>query len=127
MKYTISQLAKLAGIPTTTVRYYERIGLVEPEDRSQGNYRLYGDSSLDKIRFIRAAQGIGFTLDDTKALLADSQKCGDVQVLIVDRLAEIESSLKDLRQVRRVLKSALDKCHHQKESECCHVVESLRR
>ena len=62
--YTISQLARAAETPTTTVRYYERIGLFEPADRSQNNYRLYSDESLRKLRFIRAAQAIGFTLDD---------------------------------------------------------------
>lgn len=61
-RLTISELAKAAGIPTTTLRYYERIRLVEPEDRSCGNYRLYGDQSLKKLKFIRAAQAIGFTL-----------------------------------------------------------------
>lgn len=130
-QYTISQLAKSAGIPTTTMRYYERIGLVEPEDRSQGNYRLYSDESLNKVRFIRAAQATGFTLDDVKALLLDdagaTPKCGSVQGLIEDRLADIQERLKDLHHVRRVLKSALEKCQKQKKSDCCQVVEGLRR
>lgn len=130
-QYTISQLAKSAGVPTTTMRYYERIGLVEPEDRSDGNYRLYGEESLRKVKFIRAAQATGFTLDDVKALLSDdaggAPKCGSVQGLIEDRLTDIEVRLKNLRHVRRVLKSALEKCRKQKKADCCHVVEGLRR
>lgn len=129
-EYTISQLAKAAEIPTTTVRYYERIGLVEPEDRSQGNYRLYTDESLEKLQFIRAAQAIGFTLDDVKALLTDeaggTPRCGNVQVLIEDRLADIEQRLKDLRHVRKVLRGALEQCRTQKKTECCQVVAGLR-
>ncbi len=129
-QFTISQLAEKAGIPTTTVRYYERIGLVEPEDRSAGNYRLYSRASLNKLKFIKAAQTIGFTLEDTRALLADESgsppKCGAVQGLIEDRLADIEQRLKDLRHVRSVLKSALEQCRQQKKSDCCHVVEGLR-
>ena len=129
-RLTISQLAERAGIPTTTIRYYERIGLVEPEDRSAGNYRLYSRASLDKLKFIKAAQAIGFTLDDTRALLADESgsppKCGDVQGLIEDRLADVEERLKDLRHVRKVLKSALEQCQQQRKSDCCHVVEGLR-
>jgi len=129
-QYTISQLAKAAGIPTTTVRYYERIGLVEPEDRSHGNYRLYGDESLDKLKFIRAAQATGFTLDDVKALLSDEAggipTCGNVQGLIEDRLGDIEQRLKDLRQVRKVLKKALERCQKQKKSDCCQVVSRLK-
>lgn len=129
-RFTISQLAEKAGIPTTTIRYYERIGLVEPEDRSAGNYRLYSRASLDKLRFIRAAQAIGFTLEDTRALLADESgsapKCGAVQGLIEDRLADVENRLKDLRHVRKVLKSALEQCQQQKTTDCCVVVEGLR-
>ena len=129
-QFTISQLAKQADIPTTTVRYYERIGLVEPEDRSQGNYRLYGNESLSKLKFIRAAQAVGFTLEDVKALLADEDgdtpTCGSVQGLIEARMADVEERLKDLRHVRRVLKSALEQCHQQKKSDCCQVVAGLR-
>ena len=129
-RYTISQLAKAAATPTTTVRYYERVGLVQPEDRSGGNYRLYSDESVRRLKFIRAAQTIGFTLQDVKALLADDEgntpACGSVQTLIEDRLADIDQRLKDLRHVRRVLKSALTKCHSQTPTDCCHVIESLR-
>jgi DNA-binding transcriptional MerR regulator len=129
-QYTISQLAKSAGIPTTTMRYYERIGLVEPEDRSHGNYRLYGEESLRKVSFIRSAQAIGFTLDDVKALLAahdsTAASCREVQTLIEERLAEVGRRLKDLRHVQRVLKSSLEKCKETERVDCCHVIETLR-
>jgi len=128
-RYTISQLARVADVPTTTVRYYERIGLVEPEDRSTGNYRLYSDESLGKLKFIRAAQAIGFTLEDVKSLLGSddnrSPACGDVQTLIEDRLADIEDRLKDLRQVKRVLKSALEHCRQSEKRGECHVLQTL--
>jgi len=129
-EFTISQLAKAAEIPTTTVRYYERIGLVEPEDRSHGNYRLYSDESLRKVKFIRAAQATGFTLDDVKALLSTpdstADSCREVQSLIEERLAEVDQRLKDLRHVQRVLKSSLEKCKETERADCCHVIETLR-
>lgn len=129
-QFTISQLAKLADIPTTTLRYYERIGLVESEERSHGNYRLYGDQSLKKVKFIRAAQAIGFTLDDVKSLLAEGDgnvpTCGSVQGLIEARLADVDDRLKDLRHVRKVLKSALDQCQQQKQTSRCQVVKELQ-
>lgn len=128
--YTISQLAKAAGIPVTTVRYYERIKLVVPEKRSTGNYRLYSDESLKKLMFIRAAQAIGFTLEDIKSLLATESgrtpSCGSVQDLIETRLTDIEDKLKDLRHVRKVLKSALEKCQQQKKPDLCQVVAELK-
>ncbi len=126
---TISQLARAAAVPTTTVRYYERIGLVEPEGRSQGNYRLYGEESLNKLKFIRAAQATGLTLDDVKVLLSDGAggfpDCGTARGLIEARLADIENRLKDLRHVRRVLTAALEECRQQEKTDCCHVVEKL--
>ena len=57
--YTIGQLARAAGLPTSTLRYYERAGLLEPTGRSEGNYRLYGEEALERLRFIRAAQATG--------------------------------------------------------------------
>lgn len=129
-QFTISQLASAAKVPATTVRYYERIGLVEPEGRSQGNYRLYGDGSLEKLRFIRAAKAVGFTLDDVKSLLAGEDgspaACESVQGLIEARLADTEERLRDLRHVRTVLRSALEQCHGQKDSDVCRVIAGLR-
>ncbi|MAT51219.1 MAG: heavy metal-responsive transcriptional regulator [Porticoccaceae bacterium] len=129
-RYTISQLAHAADIPTTTVRYYERVGLVEPEDRSAGNYRLYSEESLRKLKFIRSAQAIGFTLDDVKALLSTpsntAASCREVQSLIENRLVEVDQRLKDLRHVQRVLKASLEKCKDTELTDCCHVIETLR-
>lgn len=129
-RYTISQLAHAADVPTTTLRYYERVGLIEPEDRSAGNYRLYTDESLRKLKFIRAAQAIGFTLDDVKSLLSAQEgevpSCRDVQELIEERLADIEAKLKDLRHVRKVLKASLEKCRTTVQTGCCHVIETLQ-
>lgn len=128
--YTISQLAKAAKAPTSTLRYYERIGLLEPDDRSQANYRLYGDESLRRLRFIRAAQGIGFTLDHVSTLLGNrdgkAPTCHEVQTLIEERLADIETRLKDLRHVKRVLNSSLKKCLESEPNENCQVIETLR-
>ncbi|MCC7338403.1 MAG: heavy metal-responsive transcriptional regulator [Pirellulaceae bacterium] len=129
-QYTISQLAHAADIPATTVRYYERVGLVEPEDRSAGNYRLYSEQSLRKLKFIRAAQAIGFTLDDVKALIStpsnSAASCREVQSLMEKRLAEVDQRLKDLRHVQRVLKTSLEKCRETEQVDCCHVMETLR-
>lgn len=130
-QYTISQLANAADVPTTTVRYYERVGLLAPDDRSQGNYRLYSDDSLSCLRFIRAAQTIGFTLDDIKTLVrvrsGGAVSCGDVQTLLDARLTGVEQQLKSLQRVKRVLKSAIEKCHHADPTGSCHVIERLEQ
>jgi len=129
-QYTISELAKAVSVPTTTLRYYERAGLLAPEGRSEGNYRLYSDTSLHRLRFIRAAQAIGFSLEDVKTLLGSHEgrmaPCREVQALIQERLLDIDQQLKDLRSVQRVLKASLEKCRASERQGCCHVVESLK-
>ena len=127
--YTIGQLAHAARVPTSTVRYYERIGLLSPEGRTAGNYRLYGAEALARLRFIRAAQGTGFTLDDITALLrlqdATPDACQDVQTLIETRLDDLEQRLADLRQVQRVLKATLTRCQETAWQGRCHILETL--
>jgi DNA-binding transcriptional MerR regulator len=127
---TIGQLARTMQIAASTIRYYERIGLLLPEDRSHGNYRLYTDASRRRLRFIRAAQSIGFTLDDIRTLVSAQNgtgpSCRDVQTLIEHRLADIETQLNNLQQVRRLLKSSLRKCRTTKQPQRCHAIESLK-
>lgn len=116
-------------MPTTTLRYYERAGLLAPEGRTHGNYRLYSGASLQRLRFIRAAQATGFTLNDVRILLGSQEgsaaSCDEVQKLIEERLSGIEQQLKDLRAVQRVLRAARQKCRDGEQDGCCHVVESL--
>lgn len=129
MQYTIGALARAAEVPTTTVRYYERAGLLPPEGRSGGNYRSYSDRSLERLRFIRAAQANGFTLDDVKRLLqfqdGELDPCGEVQSLIEARLRDLEQRLEQLRTVRTVLRASLDACHRGEASGRCEVLKGL--
>ena len=127
--FTIGQLANAAGVPTSTVRYYERVGLVKPAARSEGNYRLYGEEALERLRFIRAAQTTGFALDDVPVMLghrhASAASCREVQGLIEDRLLEIKLRMEDLRHVERVLRSALDACRKTEAPEHCELIDRL--
>lgn len=127
--YTIGQLARVTGIPSSTVRYYERIRLLRPEGRTAGNYRLYGEEALERLRFIRASQATGFTLEDITVLLqlrdGTSGICEDVQVLIEERLSDIERRMADLWHVRRVLKATLEKCREVQWSGRCQIIDTL--
>src|SRR5229473_674320 len=114
-QYTIGQLAHAAGVPTTTLRYYERTGLVRPTTRAENQYRLYAGQTLQVLRFIRAAQAAGFTLEDVRTLLTlwngHTALCKDVQPLVAKRLEEVTQRLKDMRHVQRILTSMLAMCH----------------
>jgi MerR family mercuric resistance operon transcriptional regulator len=127
--YTIGALARAAAVPTSTVRYYERAGLLSPEGRSMGNYRSYTTRSLKRLRFIRAAQANGFTLGDIAGLQrfrdGKTTPCKAVQQLIEERLVDIKRRAEELRQVRTVLESSLKVCLDGESAGKCRVMEDL--
>lgn len=123
-RFTIGALARAAEVPTSTVRYYERTGLLRPSARSAGNYRLYSQEDLHRLRFIRAAQATGFTLEDVTELLQPAP-CGKVQELIEDRLERVSARMKELRHVQKVLHASLQACREHQASGRCEVIETL--
>lgn len=128
-RYTISQLARAGGVPPSTVRYYERIGLLYPEERTAGNYRVYDEESLARLRFIRAAQATGFALEHITTLLhlrdGTAGLCQDVQSLIEERLSDLEQRMADLRHLQRVLKASLKTCRETQWNGRCHIIDTL--
>ena len=127
--YTIGQLAQATEVPTSTVRYYERIGLLQPEGRSSGNYRMYSAAALKRLRFIRLAHATGFTLEDVTMLLnlrdGSTVPCLKVQALLKERLADTERRLTALHQVQHVLKSSLKLCRRSERSGRCQVIDDI--
>ncbi len=128
-RYTIGELAKRVGIPTSTVRYYERRGLLMPGDRSGSNYRLYGQDALDRLQFMRAAQAAGFTLSDISVLLEFKEgitpPCNEIQDLISERLSYVAEQLTHLEHVQTVLESWLKVCREAERTGRCGVIEGL--
>ena len=122
--YTIGELAKAANVPTSTLRYYERTGLLKPSARTPSNYRLYRDEDLKRLQFIRAAQATGFTLADVTKLLRPAP-CEKVQGLIGARLVQVGQRMKELRHLQRVLRDSLRTCHEHEESGRCRVMDEL--
>lgn len=128
-RYTIGQLAKTAGVPTSTVRYYERRGLLRSEGRSRGNYRLYGPSALERLRFVRSAQTAGFTLSDITLLLrfrdGEAAPCREVQKLISGRLARVAEQIEHFQGVEVMLRQWLAVCRRSERTGKCGVLEGL--
>lgn len=120
----IGELARVAGVPTSTVRYYERKGILKPRGRSRSNYRLYAAADVQRLRFIRAAQATGFTLQNVTQLLRPAH-CHRVQDLIEERLQTVSARLKELRHVQRVLQAALGECREHEQTGRCRVIDSL--
>ena len=126
---TIGDLAREAGVPISTVRYYERTGLLEADSRSDANYRLYGNEAVERLRFIRSAQSAGFTLADIKALLqirsGNTTRCAEVRVLVEQRLANVKERIEEFKSVEKVLKSFLKICRQAQDDDPCDVIDRL--
>ncbi|MDT7785676.1 MAG: MerR family transcriptional regulator, copper efflux regulator [Pseudonocardiales bacterium] len=100
----ISELARAAEVGISTVRFYERRGLVTPTARTHGGYRHYDREALRRLKFIRRAQRLGFTLAEVEQILAVSGAAGDdFGDVITEKVAEIEQRLRDLDRVRLAL------------------------
>ncbi len=128
-RYTIGRLARAAGVRASTVRFYERRRLLSPDARTEGNYRVYGPTALERLRFIRAAQANGFSLEDIAALLkfrdGTTAPCPEVQTLIEERLSDLDRRVEELRQVQEILRASLTACRRAERSNRCRVIEGL--
>ena len=103
--FSIGQLAKRAGVAIDTVRYYERNQLLAPAGRLESGYRRYGDTELKRLRFIRRAKALGFTLADIRELLSlsDERSVAKVKRAAEAKLADVEQRLAELERIRNGL------------------------
>ncbi len=126
--WTIGQAARAAGVPASTLRFWESQGLLRPAERTASGYRLYGPAELERLRFIRAAQQVGFRLEDIRSLLELDERCPEcraqVRRILEARLEAIEQRLSELKRVRAMLGRALARCR--RSAGPCAVLEMLR-
>ncbi|GLS05897.1 MerR family transcriptional regulator [Chitiniphilus shinanonensis] len=127
--FTIGALGKAAGVNLETVRYYERIGLLPAPPRSDGGYRRYDGTAVQRLRFIRRGRELGFGIDEIRTLLqlADhpQQPCDAADRLAQRHLAEVEAKIADLQAMRDVLARLAD-CHS-RSAEHCRLLETLEQ
>ena len=126
---TIGWVAKEAGVNPQTVLYYERRGLLPAPPRSMHGYRLFNDASVRRIRFIRRAQELGFTLKQVLALLAlqgeQNASCAEVSSMAASHLEEIETKIHDLERMRDALIPLIEACPKKGALNACPIMESL--
>jgi len=111
----IGTLAKQAGVPIKTIRYYEDVGLLPKSTRTAAGYRLYSPDAVDRLQFIKKAQSLGLRLEDIKEILelADRGRCpcGHVQHLLKLRLQELNRKIADLHLIqRRIIQAVRGGC-----------------
>lgn len=125
----IGEVAEAAGLGVETLRFYERRGLLGRPGRTESNYRVYDESVLERLAFIRRAQSIGFSLDEIQTIIAESEggqlPCRHVREMARAKLSELDARLEELRRHRRELSRVLAEWDErgEREGHFCGLIE----
>jgi len=124
---TVGQLARAAAVNVETVRYYQRIGLLTMPRRDYGSIRRYLADDLKRIRFIKRAQKLGFSLDEVALLLglSDGRHCAQTRVLAEKKLTVVEEKIADLEAIQKALKGLVAKCSKGSRGCGCPIIDVL--
>lgn len=124
---TIGRVAKAAGVNVETIRYYQRRGLMDEPSKPLGGHRRYAPLAVSRVRFIKRAQQLGFTLGEVMGLLRleDGQSCRETRVLAEQKLDLIEERIADLTRMRRMLKGLIAKCASGQRPRSCPIIATL--
>ena len=127
--WTIGALARNAGVNIETVRYYERRGLLLKPPRTPSGYRVFSEEAVRRLRFIRRAQQLGFSLKEVKELLGlqinPRTTCADVKRRSEAKIADIEAKARDLEAMRKALVKLVATCSGHGPATQCPILESL--
>lgn len=126
---TIGKLAAAAGVGRETIRYYERQGLLDEPPRSQAGYRHYPPDAVGRLRFIRRAQELGFSLAEITELLDlridEVSACSAVEARARAKLVTVEEKIDDLRRIGDALGRLVEKCEARQPTSDCPILEEL--
>lgn len=128
MEFPIGELSRQTAVKVPTIRYYEQIGLLPEAPRTQGNRRLYGQSEVDRLNFIRHSRELGFEIDDIRELLAmaaqPQSSCHQVDSIANNHLIEIDRRIASLTALKAELSRMVDECGHGRVCDC-RIIEAL--
>jgi MerR family mercuric resistance operon transcriptional regulator len=125
---TIGVLAYAAGVNVETIRFYQRKGLMQEPDRPLGGIRRYGKADLARVRFIKSAQRLGFSLDEVGELLKleDGSHCTEARAQAERKLADVRERLADLRRIEVVLQDLVQRCCAAQGEVRCPLIQALQ-
>jgi DNA-binding transcriptional MerR regulator len=130
----IGKVAQAGGLSVQAVRYYERLGLLPPAERTAGGYRAYRPEAVERLRFIRQAQAAGFRLEEIREILrmkfAGQSPCECVRTMLQRKLEEVEEQMAALRRFRKQLRRTLQRARSlprlpHRASAICPMIESM--
>jgi MerR family mercuric resistance operon transcriptional regulator len=126
--FTISKLAQAAGVNVETIRFYQRRGLLTEPAKPLGGIRRYGEAEVARVLFVKAAQRIGFTLDEIAQLLQldDGTRCLEARAIAERKLADVRKRLQDLQRIEAALALLVDRCASRRGQVSCPLIEALQ-
>ncbi|MDH1765584.1 Hg(II)-responsive transcriptional regulator [Comamonas aquatica] len=126
---TIGALARAAGVNVETIRFYQRKGLLPEPDKPYGSIRRYGASDVTRVRFVKSAQRLGFSLDEVAELLKleDGTHCDEAREQAERKLADVRIKLADLRRIERALAELVERCCAATGQGRCPLIEALQQ
>jgi MerR family mercuric resistance operon transcriptional regulator len=124
---SIGSLAKAADVNVETIRYYQRRGLLDEPSKPLGGHRRYPPAAASRVRFIKRAQQLGFTLEEIRELLLleDGQNCREARLLAERKLELIETRVADLNRMRRTLRGLIAQCAGGRRPRSCPIIATL--
>lgn len=125
--FTIGRLATAAGVNVETVRYYQRIKLMPVPKKTSGGIRRYAGAELSRLRFIKTAQALGFTLEEIADLvkLDDGTHCAEAHDIAAHKLAVVRARLRDLQRIEKALARLVRQCETRRGAIRCPLIDSL--
>ena len=129
--FTIGKVARLTAVGIETIRFYEREGLIPEPPRRESAYRQYPPATIDRVRFIKRAKDLGFTLAEIKELLdlsvGPKTTCADVKRKADEKIKEVDVKISDLKRIRKALNRLTDQCRGKGPVSECPILENLNR
>lgn len=127
--FRIGEVAKHAGVTVETIRFYENQALIPAPPRTRSGYRLYGEETIRRVKFIQRAKDLGFTLKDIGSLLTlrndPCTSCADVKGHALQKLADVEDKINDLTRIRRALTDLIEQCDADAALSECPILDAL--
>lgn len=127
--FKIGEVARYAAVNLQTIHFYERKGLLPRPPRTASNYRVYSGDAVQRVRFIKRAQELGFALRDIKELLSlratPGTRCADVRQQAQAKLRNIDAKIATLQRMRRALTRLIGECEGRKPITACPILEAL--
>ncbi|MEO8137365.1 MAG: Hg(II)-responsive transcriptional regulator [Betaproteobacteria bacterium] len=125
---TIGAFARAAGVNLETIRFYQRKGLLSEPNKPYGSIRRYGGTDVRRVRFVKSAQRLGFSLDEIAELLRleDGTHCEEAGSLAEHKLIDVRRKLADLARMEAALRGLVRACHAREGNVCCPLIAALK-